>query len=300
MSASPVIRIASPAKVNLGLEILGKRDDGYHEIRSVLAMVDLCDDIVFTRLTGHGRSRISGMPGVPDEGNLILKAIRAFNTATSLETAWQVDVTKRIPAPSGLGGASSNAACTLFALNHAAGNPLASAELYGIAAQLGSDVPFFLGTPAALVTGTGTDLTPVAAPRGWVLICAPKLDIEAKTARLYSSLAPSDFSDGRRVHAAVDALTSRGMPGPQSLSNAFARPLEALLPSIGRLREDMRTAGVEFPILSGAGPAHYAIFPDEATALETRERLTSITHLDIALHVAPFRDDPIAIGHASS
>jgi 4-diphosphocytidyl-2-C-methyl-D-erythritol kinase len=258
--------ISAPAKINLGLEILGRRDDGYHEILTVMAAVDLKDTIHITMGVPGGPTSISGVDAVAASDNLILKAINAFAARTGTEYGYDVIVEKRIPSPGGLGGASSNAAATLSALNGIHNRPLDANDLLRLASKLGSDVPFFLGSPWAIASGTGTTLQPLPPMTAWAVIVVPKVEIEAKTARLYGALTPENMSDGRRVLQLGEKIR-RGEPIPgELLGNAFSRPLYQLQSSLETTADTMRGAGASSVALSGAGPAHYALFnsPDEA------------------------------------
>lgn len=273
MTTFPAATVQAPAKINLGLEIIGKRADGYHEIRTVMAMIDLADTLTVS-ITGDDPSiTIHGVPGVPTGDNLIAKAIEAFSNASGIRAGYEVTVEKQIPSPGGLGGASSDAAATLRALNALHGCPISHAELLRLAAVLGSDVPFFLGTPVALASGTGTDLSPLPAIEGWVVLVVPALELAAKTPTLYGSLRPGDFSDGSMTWRAADAIRSGNLPQPEMLANTFSRALYSLAPELGDIERTMREAGAPHVALSGAGPAHYALVGSELESREIKARL---------------------------
>jgi 4-diphosphocytidyl-2-C-methyl-D-erythritol kinase len=258
-----MVRIEAPAKINLGLEVLCRRDDGYHEIRSILAMVDLHDTITAT-LGPESTSQIAIEPW-PDQidphDNLLTKSIQAFNLRAGLDLKPDFHLEKRIPVAAGLGGASSDAAATLLTMNTLADFPLDHIQLQEVAASLGSDIPFFLGAATALVSGRGTDLTPVRAPAGPVLIVLPMVDIPAKTATLYRSLEPDDFRDGSQSLKQAGHLDANGTVDPTLLQNAFLRPLRSLVPQIDDVAKSMREASCPIVALSGAGPSQYALFP---------------------------------------
>lgn len=273
MTALSPIQIETPAKVNLGLEILGRRDDGYHNIRSVFAMVNITDDINFTPTDEANEATIEGVPGVTPSDNLIMRAIELFRERTGSTMGMHVRVVKRIPAPAGLGSASSNAAATILALNKMHDDILAIDDLADLGARLGSDVPFFLGTATASVSGTGTMIDPLPDPAGWLVILVPQIDLIAKTAKLYGMIEPEDYSDGSRVDRLVDTLRTGGPLDPGLLGNAFERPLRKLMPYTRKIIRVMEAAGCEHVALSGAGPAHYTLFADESAA---REMLATI------------------------
>ncbi len=295
MSTGSRARVLAPAKINLGLEITGRRADGYHEIRSVLAMVDLNDELTFTLRDDVYATRIDGMPGIAPEDNLITHAIVAFTSRTGIEVACDVSVQKRIPAPSGLGGGSSDAAATLLILNQLHGCPLQEEEIHRLGASLGSDVPFFLGSPAALASGTGTTLTSLPAPAGCVLIVVPLLDLPAKTAALYSRIRPVDFTDGTNVERIGECIKAGRSIQKEPLTNAFERPLGAIVPGIGDLVRRMSQAGCENVTLSGAGPAHYSIFETENVANDVTQRIKGLLKPSEQLFVAPFRTTPLTV-----
>jgi 4-diphosphocytidyl-2-C-methyl-D-erythritol kinase len=152
------------AKINLTLHIMGVRPDGFHELDTVFARTSLCDRMEVRR-TAHGGIRLdcpgSDLPTGPD--NLVVRAAELFRQRAAIADAFDIRLEKHIPAGGGLGGGSSDAASTLDALNELCGRPLAPADLLGLAAQLGSDVAFFLGPAVARGTGRGEILSPVDA-----------------------------------------------------------------------------------------------------------------------------------------
>jgi 4-diphosphocytidyl-2-C-methyl-D-erythritol kinase len=284
--------ISAPAKINLGLEILGRRDDGYHEIRSILAMVELADDLEFTR-SEHPGARATGMSDIPAADNLIVRAAESFASAIHSDVGYDIAVTKHIPSPAGLGGASSDAAATLLALNAMHGEPLGQDALMEVASSLGSDVPFFLGSPCAKVSGRGTDLQPLPSLSGSVLIATPIVSVTAKTATLYRMLGPGDMTNGACVEVLSRDIAAGKEIDAGLLANAFARPLQALVPEVALIAEEMRLAGCESVALSGAGPAHYALFADEDSAVSAAKHLQRIVGGDVAVHLTRFRRQPL-------
>ncbi|WP_395717428.1 4-(cytidine 5'-diphospho)-2-C-methyl-D-erythritol kinase [Prosthecobacter sp.] len=154
----------SPAKINLWLRILGKREDGFHEVQTRLCQLALGDTVEVEHLgAGHNVALTCSDPTVPlDESNLAIKALRAFESRANKNSSWRIHLEKKIPAGAGLGGGSSNAATVLKACNTLAGSPLSPAQLIELGAQIGSDVPCFLiHTPASDGAGRGEQVTPV-------------------------------------------------------------------------------------------------------------------------------------------
>jgi 4-diphosphocytidyl-2-C-methyl-D-erythritol kinase len=284
MPGGPIWTIEAPGKVNLGLEILGRRSDGYHEIRSIIAMIDLTDTLTMTRsdCTGGQATRITGMQNQADD-NLITQA------ATLLGLPLDVEIVKRIPIAAGLGGASSDAAATLQVANGMRTDPLTNDELVNLAATLGSDIPFFLGAPCASVTGRGTDLTPLPSPEGWIVLATPSVHIPDKTRSLYRSLVHSDFTDGARILHQESNLRAKKPLDSALTGNAFSRALEALLPLVVNLKRDMSLSGCPFVALSGAGPTHYTVVATYSQARSIAEILAVNGTTDAEIHVTKFR-----------
>jgi len=269
----------APAKINLGLEILGKRRDGLHEIRSVLAMIDLCDNLRF-RLGAP--DSVPSINGVPPEQNLIDRAIRLFASHSENALPIAYSIKKRIPLACGLGGASSDAATTLTAINEIHGYPLTGIELKTMASELGSDVPFFLAGPAACVTGTGTEIDPIPAISGTVLLIVPDVAIDRKTTTLYGRIREGNFSRGLKVERTVERMREGLRPIPSDLHNAFMAPLYDFVPDLADLPNIILNAGCASFGLSGAGPTHY-VLPDPGDTARVASQLQQ------ALDRRPFR-----------
>jgi len=182
-----MIRRRAPAKVNLVLRVLGRREDGYHEIASLMQSISLFDELDFSP---HQRGIILRCPGndLPTDGrNLVYRAAAAFFRRTGIAGGVKIELRKRIPMAAGLGGGSSDAAATLSALNELYGAPLPAAELSSLAASLGADVPFFLFGPRAWAFGIGERLEPAAPlpPFHLVLLHPP---FEVPTGPVYQGL----------------------------------------------------------------------------------------------------------------
>ena len=168
----------APAKINLSLRILGKRDDGFHELDTLMVKLPgLADEIQFD--ASHEFSFGCDDPSVPsDEHNLVVKAVRQFQEATGLPANYRITLRKIIPHGAGLGGGSSDAASTLLGLNRLHGSPLAKQEIQEIAASLGSDVPFFLLPGAARCTGRGEKITAAPSPEPFrILLLKPAFGV---------------------------------------------------------------------------------------------------------------------------
>jgi 4-diphosphocytidyl-2-C-methyl-D-erythritol kinase len=265
-----VITTVAPAKINLSLEVLGRREDGYHEVRTVMQAIELHDEISFE--AGKGSSlRIEGSPVAPDE-DLIRAAADAFRARVPATGVLRVK--KALPVGAGLGGGSSDAAATLRLLNQASGSDMDGADLATLASEIGSDVPFFLRGGAALAEGRGEQITPLPdAPTNWFVLVVPPISIADKTRRMYASLESQDFSDGSRTNALADLLAGGSSLDPALLGNAFERAADAQFLGLAKYRERMITAGASSVHLSGAGPALFAVASGEEEARAIRARM---------------------------
>lgn len=277
-------RILAPAKVNLGLSILGKRDDGYHEIDTIMAMIGLCDKITISR--GTTGISIAGMDDVPVESNLMTKAAIAWGNAANIEPIWHIEIAKRIPSPAGIGGGSSDAAAVLLALNALHSQPLKREELHEIAAGIGADCPFFLGEPCARATGTGTQLRPLYAPSGWIVLVVPFTDFSAKTKTLYGSLTPDDYMTSQPIDAIEQQLESGNTPTGM-LQNSFYRHALRAFSGLEEIAKSV-TSVTGSCSLSGAGPALYAIAKDMAQGEAWSEKLVAALPENARVISAPF------------
>lgn len=279
------VRISAPAKINLGLSVLGKRPDGYHELDTIMAMIDLCDEITIRVGVVSGIS-ISGMDEVPVESNLVTKAVRLWCDEAYVHPDWHIDIEKRIPAPAGIGGGSSDAAAILRALNALHDEPLSDAAMHEIAAEIGADCPFFLGASAARATGTGTELSPLSSPQGWLILVVPPVISTNKTASLYRSLEPSDFGTRAQIDAIANNLRDGTVPnGP--LANSFLRPARSAFSGLPEL-EALMTEMCGSCSLSGAGPALYALSDSESEARIWAEHLRAELSEDVFVVATSF------------
>ncbi len=259
------IRLFAPAKLNLGLEVLRRRDDGYHEVVTIMQAVSLFD---YIDLLPAVELHYDGAPGIPREADLVWRALELARCDLSITLAARVRLRKRIPLAAGLGGGSSDAGTLLGRLGALAGLPGDVAAQ--AAARLGSDVPFFTHGGTALATGTGTDLEwlPPLRQRYWFVIVVPDVTIPSKTATLYRELTAADFSDGEATITQAQRLRNGEPLDLTLLRNTFARPLMTREP-VRRAIDALHHAGADQVLPAGAGPSVF-------TVTTTREQAQSI------------------------
>jgi 4-diphosphocytidyl-2-C-methyl-D-erythritol kinase len=264
----------SPCKVNLLLNVLGKRPDGFHELETVLHPVKLFDEIHFER-GGNGIQLTCDESALPvDSKNLVYRAAEAFLKLHNPRTGVRIRLQKKIPLAAGLGGGSGNAATTLLGLNELFGSPLSPATLANVAAVLGSDVPFFLQSKPALATGRGENIRPLdffPALRGKTfLLIHPGFGIATTWA--YQSLARFPAAlNGRRGRA--EKLVSLLQAGDWRAASAeFYNALEApafeKFPVLKLYQEFLCANGAQAVLMSGSGSTTSAI-AENVTAAES-------------------------------
>lgn len=260
------------AKINLYLDVLGKRDDGFHDIETLMQEVALYDDVIIEYEAGEESSvslKIFGNEELmADESNLVIRAYRAFNKVHPLNGAVRITLKKRIPTAAGLGGGSADAAATLRALNKIARSPLSESELLGIAESLGADVPFCLVGGRALCYGKGEIIKPLAATKKLYLLIA-KTDESVSTPKAYSMLDSlyNDFKHERANDGRKEILTALKNGNYDRLYNIFDEPILAVCLKAKKVKERMLSLGASSTIMSGSGPSVFGIF-ESADALE--------------------------------
>jgi 4-diphosphocytidyl-2-C-methyl-D-erythritol kinase len=262
----------SPCKVNLLLNILGRRPDGFHELETVMQPVNLCDRLQFA-CGGSGIQLSCSEPSLPsDSGNLVHRAATSFLQQTGIADGVRIHLEKQIPMAAGLGGGSGNAATTLLALNELFGHPLPVTQLDLIAASLGSDIPFFLQDKPALAVGRGekvSSLEPFRALQGAAfLLIHPGFGIA--TAWAYKELArfPAALNgQPGRARQLIELLntTNLGRAGT-AFYNSLEAPALEKYPLLNLYQEFLRAQGAAAALMSGSGSTTFAIARDEADA----------------------------------
>jgi 4-diphosphocytidyl-2-C-methyl-D-erythritol kinase len=261
-----MLTLRAPAKINLTLEILSRREDGYHNLRSLMAPIGLYDRITVEK--APSASFAGNVPALNDD-NIILRALAAAGVATPL----RIFLEKYIPIGGGLGGGSGDAAAVLQAAMNGAFGEIPTQDWIALARSLGSDIPFFLLGSAGLVEGTGERITSVGrAPAWWAVIVRPAAAVA--TADAYRLLAasrsngvPSRPRATSATLAAVDALQRNDFTTLQKyLVNDFHDLILAAYPPIAQAHAAMRAAGASHALLSGSGSCLFALFSNEKEA----------------------------------
>ncbi|HEY7139946.1 MAG TPA: 4-(cytidine 5'-diphospho)-2-C-methyl-D-erythritol kinase [Methylomirabilota bacterium] len=266
------LEVRARAKVNLGLEVLGRRADGYHELRSVMWAIELADRVTLEG-SGGGITLECTAPDVPRTAdNLAWRAAELVRRETGAGTGLRVRIEKRIPVAAGLGGGSTDAAAVLAGLGSLRKRRLGPRRLGAMAVSLGMDVPFFLGRSPALARGRGEELQPLGA-RGDLSLVLANPGFPLSTRDVYARLEPADYGDGRRVDALVTALRHGVAAVAATVTNGLECAAARLWPGLTEVKAALLEAGCLAALMSGSGPTVLGIAPSHRAALRIRDRL---------------------------
>ncbi len=258
------MRLLSRAKINLFLRITGQRADGYHTLFSLMACLDLADNIEIDPIS-NGISINCDHPAVPcDETNLACRAARLFYDQTGIRPGLSINIDKRSPVAAGLGGGSSNAAAVLKGLNHLYDHPLSRQTLMSLAPKLGADVPFFLMDSPALAEGIGEQLTPYGKLSSLpVVLVVP--DIPVSTAEVYKSV-DLGLTTGKKFSKLTSFTEETYFDAGIHLANDLERVTTAWHPRINNIINRLKALGAVGSLMSGSGPAVFGLFANTGAA----------------------------------
>ncbi|MCX7025654.1 MAG: 4-(cytidine 5'-diphospho)-2-C-methyl-D-erythritol kinase [Spirochaetes bacterium] len=254
--------IESHAKLNLHLSVLGVRPDGYHEIESLFQAISLADRIEYELEDGDG-IEIHGVFDCAQADNTMAKAAREFSRVSGSRFMLRLRVEKEIPAGSGMGGGSSNAAAVLAVLNRASAHPLDVAELAAVGAAIGSDVPFFLQAAAAYVGGSGEFVHPIPARVDFSLVIVmPGFPISTREAFSVLDGARKVAGSSLLVKYGIDALSAqyRRPVAEWNFRNDFFKVLAPIHVELNRIGEALTATGASFSAMTGSGSTMFGVF----------------------------------------
>ena len=286
-SSSAAITARAPAKINLGLRVLGKRPDGYHNLLSLMVPLSICDELRF-ELGSRGielRCPNSDLP--TDEKNLVYRAAHQVLKACQRDLGVRIELTKNIPVGAGLGGGSSDAASTLIAMNHLLDSPMERKDLHPVALKLGADVPFFLVGRWALAEGIGERLTPIeVVPTLWTVLMQPHFQVSTRWAydNLTLTTRPNESkfnilgdTFAEEMTASHQRLLDQRQLSPENMRSLLVNDFEPLVfghyPQLHDLRQALLTAGAKAAPMTGSGPTLIGIFETEREAQAAHDLL---------------------------
>ncbi len=283
--------LRSSAKINLSLDILARRADGYHQLASVVHSVGLYDEIEL-ELTRDGEIALDCADAeLCGEANLCARAVRLWNQTTGDRFGARIGLHKTIPTGAGLGGGSGNAAAILLALARASKIAVSAGALEKLGAQLGADVPLFLHGGALLMEGIGEKLTPLAPLDGWIVLVKPPVSLA--TPPMYRAWDESELQSENATPDLLKDWQSGLATIAANLGNDFARVVNQLMPAPSRCVELLRQVGALGAQMSGSGSACYGIFADGNAAQAAQAELEIALAKDVltegaATWVVPF------------
>jgi len=278
-SAAAIVAKA-PAKINLGLQILGNRPDGYHNLVSLMVPVSLCDDLRFELKPGGIELHCPNSDLPTNEENLVYRAARRILDECRWDGGVRIELKKNIPEGAGLGGGSSDAAATLLAVDQLLGNPMDHTDLHRLAAELGADVPFFLLGRWAVAEGIGDLLSPVEnVPTLWTVLIYPNFQVSTRWA--YENLTLTSRSNGSKFNTLGDTSAEEMTASHQRLLGRRKLALEDILPllvndfeplvfghypQLHDLKKALLAAGARAVPMTGSGPTLVGLFLSEEEA----------------------------------
>jgi 4-diphosphocytidyl-2-C-methyl-D-erythritol kinase len=263
--------LRTSAKVNLALEVLGRRSDGYHELSTVMQAVDLFDRLTMEK-AGTITLETSDAALATDDRNLVVRAARLLREASGVQAGARIVLDKRIPVAAGLGGGSSDAAATLWGLNRLWGLRWRRERLMALAVGLGMDVPFFLGPGRALGTGRGEVLKPVPTLGGYAMVLVNP-GVALSTQEVYGRVPEGWRAKPEGTKRMLEALRTRNaVKIAAALTNHLERWVEPAMPVIGRMKAALLAAGALGAVMSGSGPTVFGVARslDQARQIQRR------------------------------
>lgn len=268
------------AKINLHLDVTGRRPDGFHCVKTVMQSVSLCDKVTLA-LRSDGEISVScNAGGVPlDDSNLAARAVRAYCREAGRFFGADITIEKNIPVAAGLGGGSADAAATLKAIRKADSFGMRTASFYGVASELGSDVPFCIAGGTMLGEGKGDILRPLSdMPPCTIVIARGAQGVSTPAAYRMLDEKYSDFADGayepRSIVVLRRALDDGDIYGvAANMYNIFEGPVSSIRPEVAQIRSEMLSGGAIGAMMSGSGPSVFGIFTDPSLAAKVAERL---------------------------
>ena len=262
------IRLKARAKINLGLDVLGKREDGYHEVRMVMQTIGIYDRLILTKIPEEEIRITSNLAFLPvNENNLIYKAIKLLKDEYHFPGGVSVDLNKFIPVAAGMAGGSTDAASTMFGVNRLFGLNLSMGKMMELGVRLGADVPYCVMRGTALAEGIGEKLTRITpVPHMWILIAKPQINVSTRL--VYEQLDMGGIQKHPDIDGIIRAIEAQDVVRiAQSMGNVLENVTVPVYPVIETIKQDMLSHGAINAMMSGSGPTVFGIFPDEQTTL---------------------------------
>lgn len=278
-----IIKLRAYAKINLGLDVIGKREDGYHEVKMIMQTVNLYDQITMKKINDPGIYLKTNLHYLPvNEKNLVYKAVKLLKEEFNIEQGIEIKLEKRIPVAAGMAGGSSDAAAALIGMNKLFDLGLSKKELMERGVKLGADVPYCILRGTALSEGIGEVLTPLSpAPECYVLIAKPGISVSTKF--VYGNLNLSELNKHPDIDGMINDINNNDLHGiANKLSNVLETVTIKEYPIIETIKQEMIKCGALGSIMSGSGPTVFGLFDNKKKAKEAFYHMKS---LDLAKQV---------------
>lgn len=277
------VTLKALAKINLGLDVLGKRDNGYHDVRMVMQTVYLYDNVTITRTKEAGIQVETNLSYLPvDENNIAYKAAKIIIDEFGIQEGVHIKLDKHIPVAAGMAGGSSNAAAVLVGMNRLFGLGLSQKELMERGVSLGADVPYCVMRGTALAEGIGEILSPLPPlPKCYILIAKPSISVSTKV--VYETLDAKEIVEHPDIDGVLEGLERQDIKKvAASMGNVLESVTTLKYPIIEKIKAAMKEAGALNAMMSGSGPTVFGIFEDRKVAKEAQQKLKE---MDIAKQV---------------
>lgn len=261
------INLKAYAKINLGLDVVRKREDGYHEVRMIMQTINLFDKLYLNRTKSPSISVDTNLHFLPtDENNLVFKAASLLKNECNIQEGVHINLEKKIPVAAGMAGGSSDAATTLYGMNILFNLKLSKKELMDFAVRLGADVPYCIMRGTALSEGIGEILTPLPPfPQCHVLIVKPPISVSTKY--VYESLRLADGIEHPDIDGIIRSIEQKDLRGAVGLfGNVLEGVTEKEYPIISQIKDTMLELGALNSLMSGSGPTVFGLFEDRREA----------------------------------
>lgn len=268
------ISLKSRAKINITLDVVGKRSNGYHDLNMIMQTVNLYDIIYIRKMHAQGIKLTTNLKWLPsDKGNIVYQAAKLFKETYGITTGVSIELNKRIPVAAGLAGGSSNAAAALIGLNTLFETGLKDKELMELGVKLGADVPYCILGGTALAEGIGDILTPLSPmPSCYVLIAKPKISVS--TATIFKDLAISKIEKRPDTKKVIEAINRKDVDAIASnMCNVLETVTVKKYPVIQTIKKIMLEDGAKGAIMSGSGPTVFGIYHSKNEAYKTSHKL---------------------------
>lgn len=278
------------AKINLGLDVIGKRPNGYHDVRMIMQSIGLYDQLTMKKIREDEILLSSNVGTLPNnEQNLVYKAIRLMKTEYNITMGVKADLEKRIPVAAGMAGGSTDCAAALIGMNRLFELGLSLERLMELGAKLGADVPYCIMGGTALAEGIGEILTPLEPiPQCYILIAKPGISVSTRF--VYENLEVDKLA----YHPDIDGMMERIERGDLTgvtdrLSNVLETVTEKKYPIITKIKNAMKEAGAMNSLMSGSGPTVFGIYADKETAMKGLAKVREIELVRDSFVVEPIQ-----------